>query len=327
MNVEHSTRRPLLEWLLQRFPETPRKRAKQWIAAGRVRVAGKVIRKPHELFDDPGSSLEMVGDKAVALECDPEWQIHPQLSLLYLDSSLAVVNKAAGLLSMPPPHPKRTALGLLAEFLSGRLRMSGCTLPAPLRNLRPHRVHRLDQFTSGALCFALNAKARANLIEQFSAHTVGREYIAYVDGRPKAEHGTWRHWLQLSPEGLRQFVVPKKQDEETVQAITHFQVEGTFVVRRTERVITKLRLRLETGRKHQIRAQAAHEGVPLIGDRVYHPRPGSFAFPRQALHAEVLTLDHPDKPGKRMTWRAPLPGDLQQLEATCQRAAKLLPHA
>jgi 23S rRNA pseudouridine1911/1915/1917 synthase len=326
MTAAHQTRRPLLDWLLQRFPDTPRKRAKQWIAAGRVRVGGKVLRKPHELLDDPGASLEFVGDKAVRLECEPEWPVHPQLSLLYLDSSIAVVNKAAGLLSMPPPHPKRTALGLLADFLSGRMRVSGCTLPAVLRGLHPQRVHRLDQFTSGALCFALNGKARANLIEQFSAHTVGREYIAYVDGRPKTERGTWRHWLQMSRDGLRQFVVPKKADEETVQAITHFEVVGAFVARGTERIITKLRLRLETGRKHQIRAQAAHEGVPLVGDRVYNPRPGSFPFPRQALHAELLALDHPEQPGKRMTWRAVLPRDLRQLEAACQRAEKLLPH-
>jgi 23S rRNA pseudouridine1911/1915/1917 synthase len=83
-----------------------------------------------------------------------------------------------------------------------------------------------------------------------------------------------------------------------------------------------LRLRLETGRKHQIRIQAANAGLPLIGDRTYHPqyraqgRAGSLIdFPRQALHAEVLTLEHPDRPGTRVRWKAELPKDLRQLEA------------
>jgi 23S rRNA pseudouridine1911/1915/1917 synthase len=77
--------------------------------------------------------------------------------------------------------------------------------------------------------------------------------------------------------------------------------------------VTKLRLRLETGRKHQIRVQAAHAGLPLVGDRVYNPT-GRIEFDRQALHAETLSLEHPDT-GSRMTFTAPLPEDLRQLEA------------
>ena len=82
--------------------------------------------------------------------------------------------------------------------------------------------------------------------------------------------------------------------------------------------MSKLRFKLETGRTHQIRAQAAHEGLPLIGDRTYHPlyhagknerAPVPIEFTRQALHAETLELDHPEQPGKRMTWRAPLPAE------------------
>ena len=87
------------------------------------------------------------------------------------------------------------------------------------------------------------------------------------------------------------------------------------------RFVTKLRLRLETGRKHQIRVQAANAGLPLLGDRTYNPGvrapdPTSprIDFPRQALHAEVLTLEHPDQPGTRMSWTAELPKDLRQLE-------------
>ena len=87
-------------------------------------------------------------------------------------------------------------------------------------------------------------------------------------------------------------------------------------------IVTKLRLRLETGRKHQIRVQAANAGLPLIGDRTYNPHyrsrtvPNSSPdFPRQALHAQLLTLEHPDRPGSRLSWTAELPKDLAQLEA------------
>jgi 23S rRNA pseudouridine1911/1915/1917 synthase len=84
---------------------------------------------------------------------------------------------------------------------------------------------------------------------------------------------------------------------------------------------SKLRLRLETGRKHQIRAQAAYAGLPLVGDRTYNPiyrtqslRDPSIDFPRQALHAEVLKLEHPEQSGTRMAWTAELPKDLRRLE-------------
>src|SRR5437899_10218568 len=109
---------------------------------------------------------------------------------------------------------------------------------------------------------------------------------------------------------------------ETQEAITHYEVIGEHPLAGGKGFVTKLRLRLETGRKHQIRAQAAHAGLPLLGDRTYHPKYHGDApsgsridFPRQALHAEILTLDHPAKADTRMTWTAALPKDMQQLEA------------
>ena len=91
---------------------------------------------------------------------------------------------------------------------------------------------------------------------------------------------------------------------------------------------TLLDIHIETGRKHQIRAQAAHSGLPLIGDRVYNPsyrsHAGGFApiaFDRQALHAETLTLEHPNKPGTIMSWTAEIPKDMRQLEAALHHEA------
>jgi 23S rRNA-/tRNA-specific pseudouridylate synthase len=96
MTTARGEQRPLLDWMLDRFPDTPRKRVKQWIVAGRVVVRGKVARSPHQPMLDPRDGIELMGREAVTVACDPEWPIHPQLGLLYLDSSLAAVNKAAG---------------------------------------------------------------------------------------------------------------------------------------------------------------------------------------------------------------------------------------
>ena len=178
---------------------------------------------------------------------------------------------------------------------------------------------------------ATNPAARHHLIEQLKAHTMKREYVAFVVGRPRTHAGTWRQWLQLSRDELRQHVLsetqPKDPDPETREAITHYEVIAEYPLAGGKGFVTKLRLRLETGRKHQIRVQAAHAGHPLIGDRTYNPAYRGkdhvnvpIDFPRQALHAEILTLEHPDQPGKRMTWTAELPKDLRQLEAALRSA-------
>jgi 23S rRNA-/tRNA-specific pseudouridylate synthase len=117
------------------------------------------------------------------------WQIHPRVSLLYLDSALAIVNKGPGLISVPAPNCDLSALSILADFLVGRLKardrgVAGKSLPPAYRRLEPLPVHRLDQYTSGVFCMATNPAARHHLIEQFKAHTMKREYVAFVEGRP-----------------------------------------------------------------------------------------------------------------------------------------------
>ena len=322
---------PLLDWLLRKHPDTPKSRAKQWILAGRVSVNGVIIRKPHQTMPDPGDALELGGHQAATLDCGSGWQIHPRVSLLYLDAALAIVNKGPGLISVPAPNCDLSALSILADFLAGKLKaqnrgVAGKSLPPPYRRLEPLPVHRLDQYTSGVFCMATNPAARHHLIEQLKAHTMKREYVAFVAGRPGVPAGTWRQWLQLSRDELRQHVLSETQrkdaGDEAQEAITHYEVIAEYPLAGGKGYVSKLRLRLETGRKHQIRVQAAHAGHPLIGDRTYNPAcrgqdrvspPND--FPRQALHAEVLILEHPTRPGQRMIWKAELPKDLRQLEA------------
>jgi 23S rRNA pseudouridine1911/1915/1917 synthase len=323
---------PVLDWLLRKHPQTPKTRAKQWILAGRVSVNGVIIRKPHQAIPDPGDDLELRDRQTTTLACGSGWQIHPRVSLLYLDSALAIVNKGPGLISVPAANCDLSALSILADFLAGKLKardrgVAGKSLPAVYRRLQPLPVHRLDQYTSGVFCLATNPAARHHLIEQLKTHSMKREYVAYVEGRPHPPAGTWRQRLQLSRDELRQHVLSETQrpdpGAEVREAITHYEVITEYPLAGGKGFVSKLRLRLETGRKHQIRAQAAHAGHPLIGDRTYNPAcrgpdPGdaTIDFPRQALHAEVLSLEHPEQPGRRMTWTAELPKDLRQLEAT-----------
>jgi 23S rRNA pseudouridine1911/1915/1917 synthase len=323
--------RPVLEWLLREYPQTPRGRAKQWILAGRVSVCGVVLRKPHEVIPDPGQRLELQERRATTLACGAGWVIHPRVTLVYLDGALAVVNKGAGLISVPAPNSGISALSIVEDFLAGRLKAwergaTGRTVPPVYRRLEPLPVHRLDKFTSGLFCMALNPPARANLIDQLRAHTMRREYVAFVEGRSPAPRGTWRQWLELSEDELRQHVLSEAKAggsrSDAREAITHYEVLSEYPLAGGG-FVTKLRLRLETGRKHQIRVQAANANLPLVGDRTYHPkcRSGSregmlIAFPRQALHAETLALEHPQQPGKQMSWKAGLPKDMVQLEAS-----------
>jgi 23S rRNA pseudouridine1911/1915/1917 synthase len=323
-----------------------------------VSVEGVVIRKPHEVMGDPGDALELQGRHATTLDCGTGWQIHPRVALLYLDSALAIVNKGPGLISVPAAEGDLSALSILADFLVGKLKarergVAGRSLPPAYRRLEPLPVHRLDQYTSGVFCMAMNPVARGHLIEQLKMHSMQREYVAYVEGKPATAKGTWRNWLRLSQDELKQHVLSAAEaraagagenelttdftdstdkDREAAkartgtaevrEAITHFEVVAEFALAGGKGFVTKLRLRLETGRKHQIRAQAAYAGVPLIGDRTYNtkyrrrdPAEPAIDFPRQALHAEVLKLEHPEQEGRRMVWKAELPKDLRQLES------------
>jgi 23S rRNA pseudouridine1911/1915/1917 synthase len=327
----------LLDWVLKQHPETPKTRAKQWILAGRVSVDGVIIRKPHHPLADPGDALSLGERNVTTLDCGPHGlAIHPRVTLLYLDASIAIVNKGPGLISVPASDSDLSALSILADFLVGKLRprdrnVAGKSLPPAYRRLQPLPVHRLDQYTSGVFSIATNPTARHHLIEQLKAHTMKREYVAFVQGRIAERRGTWRQWLQLSRDEMRQQIISATQaavpNSEAQEAITHYEVAAEYPMEGGKSFASKLRLRLETGRKHQIRVQAANAGLPLIGDRTYNPAYRGkdetvippIDFPRQALHAETLTLEHPEHPGKIMSWTAELPKDLRQLEALLRK--------
>lgn len=177
---DQSEVKPALEWLSQRYPDSPRKRLKDWFARGRIQLDGVVIKKPHEQMPDPGDRLSMGEPPPPVFFRNMPTRIHAQANLLYIDSSFAIVNKGAGLLSVPVPGSNQvSALSVLEKFLQGK---GAAELDqqkgVQRKSLVPLPVHRLDQYTSGIICFAMNPKARESLIRQVRDHTFLREYMA-----------------------------------------------------------------------------------------------------------------------------------------------------
>ena len=185
-------------------------------------------------------------------------------------------------------------------------------------------MHRLDKDTSGLLVVAKTLTAQTALVRQLQARSVQREYLALVYGEftraGKVDAPIGRHPAQR----VKMAVV-----ESGKPAVTHYQIEEKFQAASTGsgQGCTLLRCRLETGRTHQIRVHLAHIGHPLVGDSIYLKGPQKCvpqlrellnSFPRQALHATRLALEHPVS-GEMMEWQAPLPARHDAIAATNSR--------
>lgn len=301
-------------------PDSPRKRVKEWIHSGRFFLEGRVVTDAGLRMEDPGDRLRLGQPDSAVASWTHRKRVHPKLMVLHLDSDLAIVDKGAGLLSVPSRNQAgESVLDVLGRYLidsrgeENRRRLFGRSgRPSPLP------VHRLDQYTSGLLCLALNEAAREHLIGQLRERSFIREYIAYCDGVPAETAGSWRHFLKLDPSGYFQSLHADPVAG-AVEAVTHYTLEQVF---RRHRV-SRLRIRLETGLKHQIRIQAGAVGLPLIGDRRYHKAtrdslerkgaPLPYGFRRQALHASVIGIRHPST-GKVLQFASRVPSDLEKLE-------------
>lgn len=316
-----------LEWLLRAYPDSPKKRVKEWFARGRVQLDGQPLAKPHHLLEDPGDRLRMgepLPGAKVFFKRMPT-RIHAQVNLLYIDSSLAIVSKGPGLLSVPLPGKSQpSVLSLLETYLQGKGALELDRNRVNRTGLTPLPVHRIDQYTSGLLCFAMNAEAREHLVRQVRDHSFIREYLALGDGKLASRRGTWRSWFKLDESGMEQTVFDEPTEGAT-EAITHYEVLDTIswpTGRGEQHTVSRLRLRLETGLKHQLRIHAARAGAPLLGDRFYHPDfkqatergAGSpYGCKRQALHASSIGFIHPET-GVTKRFSSKFPRDLAELE-------------
>jgi 23S rRNA pseudouridine1911/1915/1917 synthase len=257
--------------------------AERLLADGSVLVDGAVRPKSHRLEGGEEVAVELAADRPAAAPAQT-----PELRIAYEDDHLLVVDKPAGLVVHPAAgHPS----GTLVQALAGR---SAGGDPD-----RPGIVHRLDRGTSGLLVVARTEQAYEGLRRLVRARGLEREYLALVRGRPRSRTGRIE-----APIG-RDRRDPTRRSLDTdlpKDAVTHFELVELL----DEHAL--LRVRLETGRTHQIRVHLAAIGLPVVGDPVYGtPEPD---LRRQFLHAARLAFDHPVT-GERVDVESPLPPDLE----------------
>jgi 23S rRNA pseudouridine1911/1915/1917 synthase len=224
-----------------------------------------------------------------------------ELSVLYEDDAVVVLDKPAGLLAVPIPGSHTpSAWSLLAAKLQ-------------LKKQRALIVHRIDRFSSGALLFAKTSPDRSSLVKQFLAHTPVRRYLTVVRGRIEVEAGTLVHYFRR--DGMFQ-QLRTARDPKAARAEMRYSVERLFAD------ASLVRVELVTGLQNQIRAQFLAMGHPVIGDRKYHRAEASEPLiARVALHAAYLQFVHP-RSGESVSVNCKLPADFQHLVRELSRSSR-----
>lgn len=268
--------RSLLDALASLYPDSTKTTLRQLLQTGRVRVNGEVEKNARRELD--AGELVEVGQKTV------QPVLPPGLAILHEDDDVIVVLKAHGLLTVATERERETTA---QAYLNAYLKEKG--------GERIHVVHRIDRETSGVLVFAKSFAAREALKEKFAAHDVERVYIAVIEGEMDPPQGTIRSYLRERKD-LRMESVDAHPDAKL--AVTHYRTissNGRY---------SMLEIRLETGRKNQIRTHLAEAGHPVAGDRMY----GSAVNPlgRLGLHAKLLGFEHPTS-GRKLVFTAPVP--------------------
>jgi 23S rRNA pseudouridine1911/1915/1917 synthase len=278
--------------LIHELAGVPHSAARGLVDAGCARTDGRTIEDHAE---------RLAAGARVILRYDPQTRYRPRprprpgdgYRVVHEDRDIVVVDKEAGLLSVPAPA---VAAPSLAERLVESFASRGENKP------RLYAVHRLDRQVSGLLVFARSLRALEGLVRQFDTHAARRGYVAIVEGVLGQDSGTLRSRLREDPRSRRVGVA--REGEPGKPAVTHWRVVERF------RDATLCRIELETGRKNQIRVQFAAAGHPVVGDERYGR--GSERIRRVALHAELLEFEHPAR-RERASFRSPLPADLVRL--------------
>ena len=283
------------------FPDFSRSRLQSWIKDGQLKING-VIGKPKDKVIG-GETLDLNAE----LEAQGDWQPEEiQLEIVHEDDDLLIINKQAGLVVHPAAG---NYTGTLVNALLNHI-------PELINLPRAGIVHRLDKETTGLMVVAKTLEAHTDLVAQLADRTVSREYEAVAVGAmtgggtvnaPMGRHPIHRKLMAVLSSGGK-------------RAVTHYRVATRFPHH------THIKVKLETGRTHQIRVHMAHIGFALVGDKTYgksfkipkgansHLIEALKAFPRQALHAAKLGLEHPGT-GEYTEWTAPIPEDFKGLLA------------
>jgi 23S rRNA pseudouridine1911/1915/1917 synthase len=322
-------------FLVQQLADVSRSRVQMLIDQGDVRVNGVVTKSSAKLRG--GERIEVIGEPHPApLKAEPE---AIPLNVIYEDADLAVIDKPAGMMvhAGSGRNDDARSRGTLVNALLYRF----SKLSATGGELRPGIVHRLDKETSGLIVVAKNDRSHASLGEMFSSRRIKKTYVALVEGRTDRDKGTIT--AGVSRDRLRRTRMTTRPNENARSAVSHYEV-----VRRIETrfgPFTLVRVRIETGRTHQIRVHMASIGHPVVGDTLYGAagqlvektpaQSGKVAGRRGAegeklrlgrnfLHAARLEFAHPST-GKAMALEAPLPDELaaflERLEGPAKHGA------
>jgi len=289
-------------------------------------LEGAVIRQSNQA--SPNSAAQIIRKHAIKVRAEQTYIISmpesttmnltPEaipLDILFEDEHLIVVNKPAGMVVHPSHgHDSGTLVHALLHHCPELPGINGVE--------RPGIVHRIDKDTSGSLIVAKTEDAHRGLVKMFAKHDIRREYLAWCRGAPLWQEQRFDAPIARHPHHRQKMSVQPKGKT----AMTDACVEKCY-----QRDFCRLRLTLHTGRTHQIRVHLSHNQLPILGDSVYARsyRPGTnipgqaraavLAQRRQALHAEILGLNHPIS-SKPLLFVAPLPEDLRSLSAALDHA-------
>lgn len=261
------------KFLSVRVEELTRSAAERLAEQGQVSSGGKTLDKKYRLR--AGDAIEVILPEPVGLDILPE---AIPLDIRYEDADLLVVNKPKGMVV----HPAAGHAG--GTLVNALLAHCGDSLSGINGVIRPGIVHRIDKDTSGLLIVAKNDFAHQRLAEQIKEHSFTRMYEAVVHGNLKEDTGTVDAPIGRHPTDRKRMAVTEKNSR---HAVTHFEVLARY------KGFTHVRLKLETGRTHQIRVHMAYIGHPVAGDPVYGPKKPVPNLDGQCLHARVIGFVHP----------------------------------
>ncbi|MFO1370540.1 MAG: 23S rRNA pseudouridine(1911/1915/1917) synthase RluD [Marinagarivorans sp.] len=286
----------------QLFPQFSRARLQTWIKSGELTLNGQAFKGNGKLVGGEEVHLD------VEVQDEGDWQAEAiALDVVYEDDTILVVNKAAGMVVHPAAGNSEGTL------LNALLHHSPQLAAIPRAGI----VHRLDKDTTGLMVVAKTLEAQNHLVSQLQAREVSRQYQAIVVGRV-ISGGTINLPIGRDSKHRKKMAVSKTGEGK--EAITHYEVAERFSY------FTRLCIKLETGRTHQIRVHMSHNRFPLVGDPAYGGGGKGLrssvineavleavkAFPRQALHAEALSLIHPESQ-EPCHWQVPMPADMLEL--------------
>jgi 23S rRNA pseudouridine1911/1915/1917 synthase len=279
-------------------PHISRTQIQEMIRDGRALVNGSVEKPGYKVKSGETVTLDLPEPKVFDVLPEPI-----PLNVIYEDSHIIVLNKQPGIVVHPAPGNYTGTLVNALLYHYGSLPSSG---PPGSERERAGIVHRLDKDTSGVLVVARTQEALRSLSAQFKNRVVGKRYLALVSGVIKKGSGTIEVAIGRHVKDRKKISVHTKKAREAL---------SLYTVRERFASATLLSVEIKTGRTHQIRVHLSHIGHPVLGDHVYGGskalKTNGIDFSRQMLHAESLSILHPDT-GHPMTFTAPPPADMTE---------------